>query len=179
MRLNDKYLSSPNARHWKKFYWGIQGYCKQQVRSSSNLHFKSWEYMYMDSVMYDVHFRTTMPSVQVHLNTTDQELLRKLNNSLIIEIKGDPVSFRDSNLNELLYVVIVIMFYGTALMVLIATQIRKQRREGQEVDYYDEYLERNKDDGKKMLLPKIDVKVNVPLEADEIKMEEESFAGKN
>lgn len=135
--------------------------------------------MYMNSVMYDVHFRTTMPSVQVHLNTTDQELLRKLNNSLIIEIKGDPVSFRDSNLNELLYVVIVIMFYGTALMVLIATQIRKQRREGQEVDYYDEYLERNKDDGKKMLLPKIDVKVNVPLEVDEIKMEEESFAGKN
>lgn len=120
-----------------------------------------------------------MPSVQVHLNTTDQELLRKLNNSLIIEIKGDPVSFRDSNLNELLYVVIVIMFYGTALMVLIATQIRKQRREGQEVDYYDEYLERNKDDGKKMLLPKIDVKVNVPLETDEIKVEEEGFPEKN
>lgn len=47
------------------------------------------------------------------------------------------------------------------------------------MDYYDEYLEWNKDDGKKMLLLKIDVKVNVLLEVDEIKMEEESFIGKN
>ena len=27
---------------------------------------------------------------------------------------------------------------------MIATQIRKQRREGQDADYYDEYLERNR-----------------------------------
>ncbi|XP_048760492.1 uncharacterized protein LOC125669774 [Ostrea edulis] len=110
-----------------------------------------------------------MTTFHFHLNTTDPELLRKLNNSLIIEIKGEPVAFKDSNLNELLYVVVVIMFYGTALMVLIGTQIRKQRREGQEVDYYDEYLERNNEDSKKTLLPKIDVKLSVPLEADEIK----------
>jgi hypothetical protein len=36
------------------------------------------------------------------------------------------------------------MFYATALMIMIATQIRKQRREGQDADYYDEYLERNR-----------------------------------
>ncbi|WAR24192.1 hypothetical protein MAR_037861 [Mya arenaria] len=42
---------------------------------------------------------------------------------------------RGSQLNELLCV--VIMFYAMALMVLIATQIRKQR------EYYDEYMERN------------------------------------
>jgi hypothetical protein len=109
-----------------------------------------------------------MATVHVHLNTTDPELLRKLNNSLIIEIKGEPVAFKDSNLNELLYVVVVIMFYGTALMILIGTQIRKQRR-GQEVDYYDEYLERNNEDSKKTLLPKIDVKLGVPQETDETK----------
>ncbi|ESO86714.1 hypothetical protein LOTGIDRAFT_166987 [Lottia gigantea] len=50
---------------------------------------------------------------------------------------------RDSQLNELLYVIIVIMFYATALMTLIITQIKRQRREGVEVDYYDEYLQRN------------------------------------
>lgn len=118
-----------------------------------------------------------MPTVQIHINSTDPDLLRKLNNSMIVEVKKDTVAFKDSNLNELLYVVIVIMFYGTALMVLIATQIRKQRREGQEVDYYDEYLERN--DGKKMLLPKIDIKTTVPLETDEIKAEMEDFRQKH
>lgn len=51
--------------------------------------------------------------------------------------------FRDSQLNELLYVIIVIVFYATALMTLIITQIKRQRREGTEVDYYDEYLQRN------------------------------------
>lgn len=122
-------------------------------------------------------FSVTMPTVQIHINSTDPELLRKLNNSMIVEVKKDTVAFKDSNLNELLYVVIVIMFYGTALMVLIATQIRKQRREGQEVDYYDEYLERN--DGKKMLLPKIDIKTTVPLETDEIKAEMEDFRQKH
>lgn len=52
-------------------------------------------------------------------------------------------AFKDSQLNELLYVIIVIVFYATALMTLIITQIKRQRREGTEVDYYDEYLQRN------------------------------------
>ena len=51
--------------------------------------------------------------------------------------------YRDSELNELLYVIIVIVFYATALMTLIITQIKRQRREGSEVNYYDEYLQRN------------------------------------
>ncbi|XP_076441024.1 uncharacterized protein LOC143280278 [Babylonia areolata] len=53
--------------------------------------------------------------------------------------------FRDSQLNELLYVIIVIVFYATALMTLIITQIKRQRREGGDVDYYDEYLQRNQE----------------------------------
>lgn len=60
-------------------------------------------------------------------------------NGTMVEVGG---RFRDSQLSELLYVVIVIMFYAMALMVLIATQIRRQRQ-GQEIEYYDEYLERN------------------------------------
>ncbi|KAK6180115.1 hypothetical protein SNE40_012322 [Patella caerulea] len=63
-------------------------------------------------------------------------------NGTMIQIQlKEPV--RDSQLNELLYVIIVIMFYATALMTLIITQIKRQRREGVEVDYYDEYLQRN------------------------------------
>lgn len=30
-------------------------------------------------------------------------------------------------------------------MTLIITQIRRQRREGQDIDYYDEYLQRNQE----------------------------------
>ncbi|XP_059172281.1 uncharacterized protein LOC131953214 [Physella acuta] len=56
---------------------------------------------------------------------------------------GPHEAFKDSQLNELLYVIIVIVFYATALMTLIITQIKRQRREGTEVDYYDEYLQRN------------------------------------
>ncbi|CAL1530135.1 unnamed protein product [Lymnaea stagnalis] len=63
-------------------------------------------------------------------------------NSTLIHVRlHEP--FRDSQLNELLYVIIVIVFYATALMTLIITQIKRQRREGTEVDYYDEYLQRN------------------------------------
>ena len=64
------------------------------------------------------------------------------NHSYICQPLEQP-PFRDSELNELLYVVIVIMFYATALITLIITQIKRQRREGMEVDYYDEYLQRN------------------------------------
>ncbi|XP_041358507.1 uncharacterized protein LOC121375244 [Gigantopelta aegis] len=53
--------------------------------------------------------------------------------------------YRDSELNELLYVIVVIVFYATGLMTLIITQIRKQRREGSDIDYYDEYLQRNQE----------------------------------
>ena len=62
-------------------------------------------------------------------------------NGTIVSIAKQNV-FKDSQLNELLYVVIVIMFYAMALMILIATQIRKQRGNA-EIEYYDEYLERN------------------------------------
>ena len=63
-------------------------------------------------------------------------------NDTVFEVRVDK-PFRDSQLNELLYVIIVIVFYATALMTLIITQIKRQRREGTEIDYYDEYLQRN------------------------------------
>ncbi|GFN79561.1 hypothetical protein PoB_000606700 [Plakobranchus ocellatus] len=63
-------------------------------------------------------------------------------NNTLIEVRLHD-TFQDSELNELLYVIIVIVFYATALMTLIITQIKRQRREGTEVDYYDEYLQRN------------------------------------
>ncbi|GFS14392.1 hypothetical protein ElyMa_001422100 [Elysia marginata] len=63
-------------------------------------------------------------------------------NDTVFEVRLDK-PFRDSQLNELLYVIIVIVFYATALMTLIITQIKRQRREGTEIDYYDEYLQRN------------------------------------
>ncbi|KAH3694431.1 hypothetical protein DPMN_081964 [Dreissena polymorpha] len=73
---------------------------------------------------------------------TNAEIQRLLSfNGTYLDVSGTKV-FRDSQLNELLYVVIVIMFYALALMILLATQIRKQRS-SQEVEYYDEYLERN------------------------------------
>ena len=70
----------------------------------------------------------------------DLETIKSLNGTLIGVTKTG--HYRDSQLNELLYVVIVIMFYAMALMVLIATQIRKQRQ-NQDIEYYDEYFERN------------------------------------
>ncbi|KAL8588385.1 hypothetical protein ACOMHN_028692 [Nucella lapillus] len=72
-------------------------------------------------------------------------------NSHLVMINGTLIRilfkkpFRDSDLNELLYVIIVIVFYATALMTLIITQIKRQRREGMDVDYYDEYLQRNQE----------------------------------
>ncbi|RUS79258.1 hypothetical protein EGW08_012988, partial [Elysia chlorotica] len=63
-------------------------------------------------------------------------------NDTVFEVRVDQ-PFQDSQLNELLYVIIVIVFYATALMTLIITQIKRQRREGTEIDYYDEYLQRN------------------------------------
>jgi hypothetical protein len=84
--------------------------------------------------------------IHIYVNTSnlsddDNNPLKILNGTLIDLNRS--VKFKDSDLHELLYVVIVIMFYAMALMVMIATQIRKQRREGTEVDYYDEYLQRN------------------------------------
>jgi len=80
-----------------------------------------------------------MPVITILVNTSNPDLL----NGTYIEL-GTRGRYKDSEFNELLYVVIVIMFYATALMVLIATQIRKQRREGPEVEYYDDKLERKK-----------------------------------
>ena len=74
------------------------------------------------------------------ISDADLETLHSLNGTVVAVARKHV--FRDSQLNELLYVVIVIMFYAMALMVLIATQIRKQRG-GQEIEFYDEYLERN------------------------------------
>ncbi|KAH9523598.1 hypothetical protein Btru_040420 [Bulinus truncatus] len=75
------------------------------------------------------------------ISHSDIQHLLLVNNTLIQVRLQEP--FRDSQLNELLYVIIVIVFYATALMTLIITQIKRQRREGTEVDYYDEYLQRN------------------------------------
>lgn len=80
-----------------------------------------------------------MPVVAIYVNTSCPECL----NGTYVYL-NNKTKYKDSELNELLYVVIVIMFYATALMVMIATQIRKQRREGQDAEYYDEYLERNR-----------------------------------
>ena len=74
------------------------------------------------------------------VSKTDIDAIKALNGTMIGVARTH--HYRDSQLNELLYVVIVIMFYAMALMILIATQIRKQRH-NQEIDYYDEYLERN------------------------------------
>ncbi|KAK3089913.1 hypothetical protein FSP39_007615 [Pinctada imbricata] len=84
-----------------------------------------------------------MAIVHVLINTSHPEIFK---NGTIFHI-DDKTEFKDSELNELLYVVIVIMFYAMALMILIATQIRKQRR-GQDIEYYDEHLERNKSEKK-------------------------------
>ncbi|BFZ00157.1 hypothetical protein BsWGS_03196 [Bradybaena similaris] len=79
-------------------------------------------------------------SIVESADTGDHFLL--INNNTLIQVQlQEP--YRDSQLNELLYVIIVIVFYATALMTLIITQIKRQRREGTEVDYYDEYLQRN------------------------------------
>ncbi|CAG5117747.1 unnamed protein product [Candidula unifasciata] len=77
----------------------------------------------------------------VEATETGEHFLLINNNTLIQVQLQEP--YRDSQLNELLYVIIVIVFYATALMTLIITQIKRQRREGTEVDYYDEYLQRN------------------------------------
>lgn len=84
-------------------------------------------------------------SIHLLVNTSkitraDLEVINTLNGTIVgVSTKQ---MYRDSQTNELLYVVIVIMFYAMALMVLIATQIKKQGRT-QEIEYYDEYLERN------------------------------------
>lgn len=88
-----------------------------------------------------------MPMIHVLVNTSNPDLL----NGTVLEI-GPRTRYKDSEENELLYVVVVIMFYATALMVLIATQIRKQRREGQDIEYYDEHLERIRNKKAKMPL---------------------------
>lgn len=89
--------------------------------------------------VFSVLFNTT--------NFSERDHRIALINGTVIELKRS--HFKDSDLNELLYVVIVIMFYAIALMVLIATQVRKQRREGSEIEYYDEYLQLNKQFQKK------------------------------
>lgn len=77
------------------------------------------------------------------LETTDEGHVVMVNGTIIRIVLKKP--FRDSEINELLYVIIVIVFYATALMTLIITQIKRQRREGTDVDYYDEYLQRNQE----------------------------------
>lgn len=85
------------------------------------------------------------PAIHLFVNTSkitraDLEIINTLNGTIVgVSTKQ---MYRDSQLNELLYVVIVIMFYAMALMVLIGTQIKKQDRT-QDIEYYDEYLERN------------------------------------
>ena len=81
-----------------------------------------------------------------NVSKLDIDTIKSINGTIVGVAKKE--IYRDSQLNELLYVVIVIMFYAMALMILIATQIRKQRR-GQDIEYYDEYLERNDRQNKK------------------------------
>ena len=52
----------------------------------------------------------------------DIETLKSLIGTMISVAKTN--YYHDSQLNELLYVVIVIIFYAMALMILIATQLR-------------------------------------------------------
>nr|KAG5703255.1 hypothetical protein BaRGS_034166 [Batillaria attramentaria] len=78
-----------------------------------------------------------------HVLDVPSNNLVMINGTLIQIMLKKP--FRDSEINELLYVIIVIVFYATALMTLIITQIKRQRREGMDVDYYDEYLQRNRE----------------------------------
>lgn len=47
-----------------------------------------------------------------------------------------------AGINELTYVVVVITFYAMALMVLLATQIKKSKRDSVEAELFDQYLER-------------------------------------
>lgn len=77
------------------------------------------------------------------MESTDEGHMVLVNGTIIRIVLKKP--FRDSEINELLYVIIVIVFYATALMTLIITQIKRQRREGTDVDYYDEYLQRNQE----------------------------------
>lgn len=100
--------------------------------------------------VFSVLFNTT--------NFSDRADRIALINGTVIELKRS--HFKDSDLNELLYVVIVIMFYAIALMVLIATQVRKQRREGSEVEYYDEYLQLNKQFQKKQVINPNDIGIH-------------------
>ena len=53
------------------------------------------------------------------VSSRDIDTIKALNGTMIGVAKT--YHFRDSQLNELLYVVIVIMFYAMALMILIAT----------------------------------------------------------
>ena len=96
------------------------------------------------------------------ISGVDISALTSINGTIVGVVKKQP--FRDSQINELLYVVIVIMFYAMALMVLIATQIRKHRR-GQDIEYYDEYLERNDRMNKKK---KILASFNTVIEEKEV-----------
>ena len=76
------------------------------------------------------------------VNQTDES---NTNASLLMEKQtgsdeGDPSApYRDSSLNELIYVVVVIMFYATALMVMVGSQVRKSRREAAELEVADYY----------------------------------------
>ena len=101
-----------------------------------------------------------MPRIRFFFNATNIDLV----NGTVIELDTNP-AFKDTELNELLYVVIVILFYATTLMVLIATQIRKQHREGPEVEYYNEHLERTRKE--KNALPQPNPKI-VNLRASQI-----------
>lgn len=86
------------------------------------------------------HFQVIRINGTVHHVSGDPTII--FLNDTVFEVRLDK-PYRDSQLNELLYVIIVIVFYATALMTLIITQIKRQRREGTEIDYYDEYLQRN------------------------------------
>ncbi|CAH1773817.1 unnamed protein product [Owenia fusiformis] len=44
--------------------------------------------------------------------------------------------------NELIYVVVVVTFYALTLMSLIGYQIRRSKRDGMELDYFEEYVQR-------------------------------------
>ncbi|CAG5121076.1 unnamed protein product [Candidula unifasciata] len=90
--------------------------------------------------------RIDHPSIAVNMSAGDSSRFGNqhfllINKTLINVQIREP--YRDNQRNELLYVIVVIVFYATALMTLIISQIKRQRRDGSEIDYYDEYLQRN------------------------------------
>ncbi len=68
--------------------------------------------------------------------------------------------YEDRGVNELIYVVVVILFYAIALMVMLGTQVRKHRRGPTDIDYqeyYEEYIQRREKIDKARMIEKLNM----------------------